>query len=623
MVEGTGFENRHRGNLIESSNLSLSAINMTNMERQTITKQAVKEVLSQYWFNYKEKPLHTIITFLLPAIGTVLLFFVPPLVMAKIINIFVEQGQISPIAVGKYVAIFAGVWFLGEAFWRIGIHFLIKVESRGSIRLLNHAFHKLSQRDYDFYTNNFVGSLSKKAFSFSRGFEHFTDTLTFNVVTNIFPIIFATVILWRYSPVIPIILLGCLTIVIAISIPIIRGRAKLVALRHEAGSKIAGRLSDTITNIMAVKSFAKESQEGRVYGEHAIDFIDKFKKAADYQNLRFDMVVSPMYVLTNVLGLVAAIFFTHQLGLQAGVLVIVFSYYSQITRIFWEVSRIYRNIESSISEAAEFTQMFINPPAVLDVDNASKLKTSNSHIKFEGVNFKYGKNKGNLFLDNFDLEIKSNQRVGLVGPSGGGKTTITKLLLRFIDLQSGQITIDGQDISKVTQSSLREAIAYVPQEPLLFHRSLFENISYGNDSATKEDVVNAAKLAHADEFISTLPKGYETLVGERGVKLSGGQRQRVAIARAILKKAPILILDEATSSLDSESEKYIQDGLWELMKDKTALVIAHRLSTIKHLDRIVVLSDGKIVQDGTHEELIKQKGVYATLWSHQSGEFIE
>jgi ATP-binding cassette subfamily B protein len=227
------------------------------------------------------------------------------------------------------------------------------------------------------------------------------------------------------------------------------------------------------------------------------------------------------------------------------------------------------------------------------------------------------------FLKNFSVMIAPGEKVGLIGPSGGGKTTITKLLLRFLDVQSGAILIDGQDIKHITQASLRRAISYVPQEPLLFHRSLAENIGYGKEQPSHNEIINAAKLAHADEFISELPDQYETLVGERGIKLSGGQRQRVAIARALLKEAPILILDEATSALDSESEKYIQEGFEELMKGKTTLVVAHRLSTIKHLDRIIVLDKGTIVQDGTHAELIKQKGLYATLWEHQSGGFIE
>jgi ATP-binding cassette subfamily B protein len=195
--------------------------------------------------------------------------------------------------------------------------------------------------------------------------------------------------------------------------------------------------------------------------------------------------------------------------------------------------------------------------------------------------------------------------------------------LRFIDPQEGRILIGGEDIKSVTQNSLRETISYVPQEPMLFHRSLYENILYGNKNASKDDVIAASKLAHAHDFINALPEGYDTMVGERGIKLSGGQRQRVAIARAILKKSTILILDEATSSLDSESEKYIQEGLWELMKGKTAVVIAHRLSTIKSMDRIIVLDGGKIAQQGTHDELIAKRGLYAKLWAHQSGEFLE
>lgn len=388
---------------------------------------------------------------------------------------------------------------------------------------------------------------------------------------------------------------------------------------------MVGRLSDSLTNILAVKSFAKEKQETDIYGNYADDYADKYKKAADFQNLKFDTIISPIYVITNVSGLIAAVFFTQWLHLPAGVIVVVFSYYSLISRIFWEINKVYRHIESSISEASEFTQLLINPPLVQDFPNARQFKITDANIRFNRVDFKYNdgdQDEKNLFLNKFNLDIKSKQKVGLVGSSGGGKTTIVKLLLRFIDLQSGEIAIDGQDISKITQSSLRDAIAYVPQEPLLFHRSLYENISYGNENASEADVIKAAKLAHADEFIAKLPHGYKTLVGERGIKLSGGQRQRIAIARALLKKSSILLLDEATSSLDSESEKYIQESLLELMKNKTVLVIAHRLSTIKHLDRIIVLKEGKIIQDGAHDDLIKQKGLYAELWGHQSGEFL-
>src|SRR3989344_77037 len=595
------------------------------MEKRVITKEAVHQVLRDYWHQYKDYPWHVGVGFFLPAIGVILVFFVPPLIVARLINIFVAQGEISVNTAGSYVLLFGGLWLLGEVFWRIGMNSVIKVETKGINSLSRTAFRRLTERDYDFYTDNFVGSLTKKALAFARSFETLTDTLVFNVVTQILPIIFAVIVLWRYSPWIPLVLVFWMAIGIAVGLPIIRRRSKLVALRHEASSRTAGRLSDSMTNMLAIKSFSKEEQEYDAYGRYVDDFTAKFKKASDYQNLRFDVLMSPIYVITNVFGLILSVFFAERLGLQPGVIVIVFSYYSLVTRILWDVSRTYRHIESSISEAAEFTQMFLDPPAVQDLPNAKPLKVTTAGIRFDRANFRYSgdQNTNGSFLNNFSLDIKAKEKVGLVGPSGGGKTTITKLLLRFVDLQSGSITIDGQNIKEVTQASLRQAIAYVPQEPLLFHRTLFENIAYGNEGASKEDVVKAAKLARADEFIAQLTKGYETLVGERGIKLSGGQRQRIAIARALLKNSPILVLDEATSSLDSESEKYIQEGLWELMKNKTALVIAHRLSTIKHLDRIIVLDQGKIIQDGTHNELIRQKGLYAKLWSHQSGEFLE
>ncbi len=479
-------------------------------------------------------------------------------------------------------------------------------------------------RDDSFYTNNFVGTLTKKGLAFGRGFEIFTDTLLFNVVSAIIPIFFALAILWTYSPWIPLVLLFWIATALAVGIPIIRRRSKLVAIRHDAGSKMAGKLADAMTNMPAIKAFASEKREMDLFGKYADDLAKKAKRTWDYQNLRFDTAISPIYVASNTAGLVLAILFAGRLGLEPGMIFVVFAYYAQVTQNFWRVTHVYRNIESSVSEAAELTQLFLDPPSVRDKKKASPIKINGAEIEFADVSFRYidTTNERASFLSEFNLKIAGGEKIGLVGPSGGGKSTITKLLLRLSDVQSGKITIDNQDISEVTQESLRRAIAYVPQDPLLFHRSLFENIAYGSEGATEEDVVRAANLAHAHEFILSLTKGYDTLVGERGIRLSGGQRQRVAIARALLKKAPILVLDEATSSLDSESEKYIQEGLWELMKGKTTLVVAHRLSTIKHLDRIVVLDDGHIVEDGTHDELIEKNGLYARLWKHQSGEFI-
>jgi len=261
-------------------------------------------------------------------------------------------------------------------------------------------------------------------------------------------------------------------------------------------------------------------------------------------------------------------------------------------------------------------------PTVLDSDKPRELPSNPKQIHFENVAFSYGLDQTANAVDDFNLTISAGERVGLIGYSGAGKTTITKLILRFMDIQKGTIKIDGIDIKQVKQSELINKISYVPQEPLLFHRTIKENIAYGKPDASDQEIIKAAKLAYVDEFVAQLPNKYETMVGERGVKLSGGQRQRVAIARAILKDAPILVLDEATSSLDSQSEKYIQDALWKLMKGRTSLVIAHRLSTINHMEKIVVMDRGKIVQTGTHKQLLDQKGIYADLWQHQSGGYI-
>jgi ATP-binding cassette subfamily B protein len=268
------------------------------------------------------------------------------------------------------------------------------------------------------------------------------------------------------------------------------------------------------------------------------------------------------------------------------------------------------------------TEILAIQPGVMDPEKPQKSRITKGAITFEAMTFTHPENDEPLF-HGLDLSIKPGEKIGLVGHSGSGKTSLTKLLLRYNDIDAGEINIDGQSIAKITQEELRRHIAYVPQEPLLFHRTIQENIAYGKPDATEEEIIAAARKAHAHEFIQKLAKGYDTLVGERGVKLSGGQRQRIAIARAILKDAPILVLDEATSALDSESEKLIQEALWELMKGRTAIVIAHRLSTVQKMDRILVLDNGKITEQGTHADLVKQQGTYAQLWAHQSGGFLE
>jgi ATP-binding cassette subfamily B protein len=307
--------------------------------------------------------------------------------------------------------------------------------------------------------------------------------------------------------------------------------------------------------------------------------------------------------------------------LTVGDFVLIQSYLFSAVMLVWDFGRIMMKVYERLADAEEMTVILNLPHQIVDSDKAKKLIVKRGEIIFEDVSFKY--DEGQEVVKNLNLTIKDGQTIALVGLSGSGKSTMTKLLLRLYEVTNGRILVDKQDIAYVTQKSLRDNISLVPQDPILFHRSLMENIRYGKVNASDKDVIKAAKLAYCDEFITKLKDGYNATVGDRGIKLSGGERQRIAIARAILKNSPILVLDEATSSLDSESEKYIQKSLNNLMKNKTVLIIAHRLSTIKKADRIVVLSKKNIVEDGTHTELINSKrGIYRKLWDIQVGGFI-
>jgi ATP-binding cassette subfamily B protein len=325
-------------------------------------------------------------------------------------------------------------------------------------------------------------------------------------------------------------------------------------------------------------------------------------------------------VALELIGMYIAIKLWLDGSISAGTVVLVQMYVAIIFGNLWGLGKSIIKFATAVSDAAEMVDIFETRPDVMDVEDPVVFRMERGEIEFKNVTFSYG--EGGEVLNNFYLKINPGQKVGLVGESGAGKSTITKILLRFADVSEGEVLINGQNISKVAQDDLRRSISYVPQEPLLFHRSLKENIKYGKPEASNEEVIEVAKRARAHEFISSLSSGYDTLVGERGIKLSGGERQRVAIARAMLENAPIVVLDEATSSLDSISEKAIQEAFEELLKSKTAIVIAHRLSTIRKMDRIIVMDRGKIVEDGTHKDLLEKDGFYHNLWEHQQGGFL-
>lgn len=387
-------------------------------------------------------------------------------------------------------------------------------------------------------------------------------------------------------------------------------------------SKQTAALADAITNMSTIRAFGHEKYESERFYKITEVHHKSYTKLA-YEVLKTEALSQSQTNGFQILALLGGIVAITNYNANVSLLYLLISYTQAIVNQLWQFSRVVRNVNRSFGDAVEMTEILQIQPEIQDPAKPEKIRMPRGEVVFDKVSFAYPENIDQGLFKNLNLKIKPGEKVGLVGPSGGGKTTITSLLLRTMDIEKGEIKIDGQNIATVRQSELRQHVAYVSQEPILFHRSLAENIGYGDLNAGQREIEAVAKMANAHDFISKLPKGYKTLVGERGVKLSGGQRQRVAIARAMLKNAPILVLDEATSALDSESEVLIQDALWRLMEGRTALVIAHRLSTIQKMDRIIVLDDGKIVEQGSHKELLRINGTYAKLWEHQSGGFLE
>ncbi len=520
-----------------------------------------------------------------------------------------------------YVAAFAALWLSGQIVWRIAVALIARVEIRGMEKLYIEAMDELLVKDLAFFQNNYAGSLTKRALGYARRFEDVFDVLSFQMAPSLLTLPFVGAVLWSYSPWLIVLLLAMLATTLMMVVPLIRRRRRLVDIRETASNVLAGHVADSISNAEAVRAFAREPDEARIHASNVGDYASKTLRSWDYQNLRVDLVTSPMFVVTNTLGLILALAVGGRSAASLEVVFITFSYYATATRVMWEFNRIYRNLEGALTDAAQFAELLLDPPSVVDADTADVFSPRDFGVELRDVSFRYAPSQPLLF-DRLSLAIAPGAKIGLVGRSGGGKTTVTRLLLRFADIESGAILIGGQSIARVPQAALRSLIAYVPQDPSMFHRSIADNIRVGRPDATDADVRRAAQLAHAAEFIDALPAGYDTLVGERGVKLSGGQRQRVAIARAILKDAPILVLDEATSALDSESEALIQDALWTLLSGRTAIVIAHRLSTVRRMDELIILDRGRIVERGSHEALLTNDGVYASLWAHQSGGFL-
>jgi len=518
--------------------------------------------------------------------------------------------------------VYAGLVGLGGVLANvIGFLALVQHEARVRTGLYTSVFNQLIAKDIQFFVNQKVGSLTSRFIDFVRSHVALQDLLIIRTLGFVISVVVGLVLVALEAPLLSLLLL----VLIALVVLQVRFFTKIrKPFRHERKKligEIHGEAADSITNSMLVKTFAKEASEQATLEKKTSRLQKVFIK--DISIFGVDGAVrNAIMVVTQIVGIGIAATMALNGELSVAIAVFALTYLQRISAQIFTLGELIFGYDEALLQAAPMSDILMQQNTVIDAYDATQLTVQKPSIEFQSVAYRYSDTAADV-LQNISITIPAGQKVGLIGHSGAGKTTITHLLLRFSDVTEGKILIDDTDIRTVTQSSLRESIAYVQQEPMLFHRSLRENIAYGKPDASNQEIEAAAKLANAFDFIDALPDRFETLVGERGVKLSGGQRQRVAIARAILKDSPILVLDEATSALDSESEKLIQDALVNLMKKRTSIVIAHRLSTISKLDRILVLEDGKIVEDGSHEELLAHNGLYKKLWTHQSGGFIE
>lgn len=593
---------------------------------QQSKKSTARRTLHYYWAA-TSKHLGLFIGLMLSSIGfIVLLSYGNPLLMSMIVD-RVSETPVAPDQVfevfGPYIIALIAINLIGQACSKVQDYTSFKLEIAASYDLATEAFDALSNQSMTFHSNRFGGTLVSQTTKFMNAYSQMLENITFPFLPIICSIIATCVILIPRVPAYVVILMALLVVYAIVSYVMYKRILSLNEDAADAQNTLSGALSDAVTNILAVKTYGREDYERELF-----DHANREVVARDTKRMMASLARG---IITACIALaimsVVAVFIAGGnawFGITPGTLVIMFTYTYTITNQFNFISRGLQRFNVAFGDASGMTTVLDEPRLVADEPNAKPLKVTAGDIDFKDLNFWYtdGNAKTKVF-DNFNLHIPAGQRVGLVGRSGAGKTTLTKLLLRLSDIQEGEILINGQNVAKCTQQSLRRQVAYVPQEALLFHRTIAENIAYARPDTSMDEIREAACQANALEFIERLPQGFDTVTGERGIKLSGGQRQRIAIARAMLANAPILVLDEATSALDSESEKLVQDALEKLMQGRTSIVVAHRLSTVASLDRIVVLDRGKIVEDGPHAELIAQGGEYAQLWSRQTGAYLE
>jgi ATP-binding cassette subfamily B protein len=580
-----------------------------------------REVLKVFWQHTRKYKGKAFLVFVLIVLATAV-DLVTPWVLKNLIDT-VSASSPSPavwVILARLLLIMLGLYVFGFFCWRVQGFLAADFQSRVMTDLEKTSVRHLLGHSYRFFTNNFAGSLVRKINRLSRGYERILDEASYRFLPLVVVLIGTFVGIFLRFPTAAYILSGFILILVVANYIGARWKLKVDILRATADSEVTGVTSDIVTNINTVQLFIGDHFENERFGSVKENWR-RLQRKGWWQGETLFAIQAVVMIPLEIGVLWLGVYWWMRGIFTVGDFVFLQTYILAVLHRAWDLSRGFRAVFEAFADAKEMVEILRTKHEVRDRQGARELKVKKGKIDFQRLQFFFRADY--RILNKFSLSIRPGEKVALVGPSGAGKTTVIKVLLRLFDLKGGRILIDGYDISKVTQASLRSAVSLVPQEPILFHRTILENIRYGRREATDEDVIEAAKQAHCHEFIENLPNGYNTYVGERGVKLSGGERQRVAIARAILKNAPILVLDEATSSLDSESESLIQDALRKLIQNKTVIVIAHRLSTIMMMDKIVVMDKGKIVAQGTHNDLLEEEGIYQKLWKIQAGGFLE
>lgn len=544
-----------------------------------------------------------------------------PYVLKLIIDKVVAfEGDKSAVlsAVMPYVVLYILLW-VGVA---LDMRFLdwVRLKLLPSLRydIMTKMFAYLEGHSHRYFQNNFSGSLSNKITDMQNGAINIFITLDDGFAQSI-ALCIAIVTMLLVHPVFALILLGWALAFILIALLFFKKIQDLSNIFATSKTTLVGKIVDSIGNITNVRLFSKNRYENDLIQSATLDTITK-DRAMQWAIIKMRVFWDISIIVLIGLNIYVLVIMYSKNQVSVGDFSFIISLSISIFYNLWYLASQFVTFAEELGKCKQALSIITAPQEIVDSVNALPLMVTEGRIQFDQVSFHY--DEGAHLFKNKNIVIESGQKVGLVGFSGSGKSSFVNLILRLFELESGKITIDGQNINAVTQASLRENIAMIPQDISLFHRTLMDNIRYGRIDASDAEVIEASKKAHCHEFISQLTGGYQSLVGERGIKLSGGQRQRIAIARAMLKNAPILILDEATSALDSVTERHIQEALHGLMMGRTTIVIAHRLSTLSEMDRILVFDKGQIIEDGKHQHLIQSNGHYARMWQMQAGGFL-